>query len=217
MCWPTGAEAGVKDWHNKLKRLFSSSDVGGIEWLAVVTIHLLHITTVSGWLKFMFDPTVDKPTAQERWTRDRVIEGYVVFELVVLQVLLWLPGDFVFWRCLGAAYILYEIFLNLSSIVFVGKFDVYPPTLSIERSLLLFGFNAVQVIAIFAIFYRAKFDSTPFVALIDSFLVFGTIGHPLDQGYSGGAIVALQIMCDFVLLAVFLGAFVGNLHALKRK
>jgi antitoxin HicB len=214
---PPRLKAGYDDWLKKLNTLYKKREIGGVEKFVVLAIHFLHITTISGWIKIILDPISDNPTVEDRRRRDRTIEFYVVFELVALQLLLWWPGGFVISRCVIAIYVLYEIFLNLSSIVFVGKFDVYPPTVSIERSLLLFGFNAIQVITIFAIFYWVYFDFSPYMAFIEATLVFGTVGHPLGNDLAGGELVALQIMADFVLLAVFLGAFVGSLSAFKRR
>jgi hypothetical protein len=208
---------GLKDWRSKLSAIVKSRDVAGVEWLAVVSIHFMHITTISGWLKFAFDPIKGNAERQERRARDIVIEIYVLVELVLLQVLLWVPAKGALWPSALALYFLYEVLLNLFSIVFVGKLAVYPPTASIERSLLLFGINVLQVLTVFAIFYRAEFDHHAYVALVYSALVFGTIGHPLQGSLTnGGYIVAAQIIIDFVLFAVFLAAFVGSLKAFRR-
>lgn len=209
--------AGVRNWRKKLSILCRSEKIGGIEWLVVVIVHFLHITTLAGWIKFYFDPISNDPTAEELRRRNKAIDIYVVFEFCVLQCLLWLPDRSNVIYALAALYFLCGILINLFSIVFVGKLDVYPPTPSIERSLLLFGINVIQVITIFAIFYRTQFCQSPLIAIINSTLVFGTLGHPLGNNFIGGYIVATQIIVDFVLLAVFLSAFVGSLNAFKRK
>jgi hypothetical protein len=204
---------GFRNWHERIGRLVASSDISGLEKVVVVCVHFLHVCTGSGWLKFCLDPTTQSPTLEQMRPRDRAIELYVLFECLVLAGILWLPDKIHWYEVAVAAFILFEILLNLSSIIFVGKLkDVYPPTHSIERSVLLFGVNVLQVIMIFAIFYRAAFGLPPSEAAVNSALVFGTVGYPSPGGY----VVAVQVIVDFVLLAIFLGTFVGNLGALRR-
>ncbi len=200
--------AGVRHWRAILDALVVSKKIGGLEKAVVVIIHCLHLITLSGWIKVALDPTTEKPTPEERRSRDRAIEIYVLLGWGVLGVILWVPDKVATYQAIIAGFILFEILLNISSIVFAGKLETaYPPTPSAERSLILFGVNVLQVITIFAIFYRVKLGSTAAVAAFNSTLVFGTVGYPLDGGY----LVACQIIVDFILVAVFLGAFVGNL------
>ena len=81
------------------------------------------------------------------------------------------------------------------------------PPASDERSLLLFFLNVIQVVLSFAIFYRCKLSISVGKALFKTLLVFGTIGS-VDGAET---IVGFQIATDFLLLAVFLAFFVGNL------
>jgi hypothetical protein len=68
--------------------------------------------------------------------------------------------------------------------------------------------NIAQVVLAFAIFYRLQLPDLPAGnALFEALLVFGTISHPKGAD----AIAGLQIVIDFVLLAVFLAFFVGKL------
>jgi uncharacterized protein with PQ loop repeat len=217
---------GFQGWKSRLTTIRKTNEIRGLEWLFALSVHFLHVFTLSGWIKFRFDPLQHPPPEEELAFRNKVIEAWVIFELLVLLwVTFYLPpiGSF---RIAVAIYLLYEILLNLCSIIFVGKLQgvgsasptVYPPTSSIERSLLLFGFNIIQIILIFAIFYRSIFNFTPKRAIFESALVLGTIGHPeLDPASHWWWVVTLQILTDLVLLVVFLAAFVGNLGAFKRR
>jgi hypothetical protein len=209
---------GFKNWKIRLKDIRETKEVRGLEWLFVFFVHFLHVLTLSGWIKFAFDPLVRPPPEEELARRNKAIEAWVILELLVLLCAVFSPPPVGLFRIGIAAYLLYEILLNLCSIIFVGKLkSIYPPTASIERSLILFGFNIVQVIIVFAIFYEAAFDFTPRKAIFESALVFGTIGYPeLDQASHWWWVVTLQIVTDLILLVVFLAAYVGGLGAFKR-
>jgi hypothetical protein len=215
---------GRRYWGERLSNIVRSDAIGGIEWIVTIMIHSLHIVTLSGWLKIIFDPSFERADNNEaRWVRERkrrdnIIDFYVALQFLILQYVLWVPKNPGLLSFLFGSYFLFEIILNLSSIIFVGKLkNVYPPTSSIERSLLLFAINVLEVITIFAVFYRIGFGFEPFVALFYSVLVFGTVGYPpQDAIFYGRTIVAAQVVVDFALLAIFLGAFVGNLRALRR-
>ena len=204
---------GARYWRTRLDELIRSDQISGLEKIVVICIHCLHLATISGWIKVCLDPTTATPTAEQRRWRDRAIEIYVVVEWLVLLLILWVPNHVPNYLVAISGLILFEILLNLSNIIFVGKLDrIYPPTISVERSLLLFGINVLQVIMIFAIFYRAKLGLPPKEAAVTSTLVFGTVGYPEKGDY----VVAAQIISDFALLAIFLSAFVGNLASLRR-
>jgi hypothetical protein len=212
---------GAEEWSKKLRSIKDTKEIRGLEWLFALSIHFLHIITVSGWIKLAYDPLVqptDKPDEEELACRNRVIETWVLTELLVLLLLIALPAPISCWRIIGASYFLFEIMLNLSSIIFVGKLPgVYPPTPSVERSLLLFGFNVLQVILIFAVFYRAAFGFEASEAIFQAAFVLGTIDHPkIMVGNPWWWLVVFQILTDLMFLAVFLGAYVGNLGAFKR-
>jgi hypothetical protein len=69
--------------------------------------------------------------------------------------------------------------------------------------------NVAQVVLAFAIFYRLTLHIPARHALFEAVGVFGTISYPKGAN----AIVGLQIVIDFMLLAVFLAFFVGRLGA----
>lgn len=74
-------------------------------------------------------------------------------------------------------------------------------------------FNATQVVLIFAIFYHWKLSKPIGEALFETLLVFGMIGYPSGTKI----IVGIQIGIEFLLLAVFLAFFVGNLQNKPRR
>jgi hypothetical protein len=209
---------GLLHWKRQACEIYASREIGGLEKVVVFLIHILHILTLSGWIKIALDPPIDRPTASERRTRNKAIELYVILEFLVLATILWFSGDVQQYQCWVAAFILFEILLNLASIVFVGKLpNIYPATSSIERSLILFGINILQVIMTFAIFYRAQFGILPEKAVLISMLVFGTLGSPsIGDDFSGAHIVEAQVVVDFAMIAIFLSAYVGRLGAFRR-
>jgi len=142
------------------------------------------------------------------------VEFCILFELLLLAIMLYLPREKSSVYCWIAAYLVFGLFVTLFNIVFVGKLDkALPPTASIERSLLLFIINAAEIVVAFAIFYRHASGYSADEAFFNSLLVFGTIGYPAQGNHY---IVASQIALDFVFLAIFLSAFVGRLSAFNR-
>jgi hypothetical protein len=210
---------GVGNWWDLRNKIRDSAEVAGLERVFVRVVHFLHIFTVSGWIKFAFDPLPDDTHDKQLRCRNIAVEIWVFSELVVFLFLNLLSEPIGWFRLAVAAYFLFEIILNLCSIIFVGKLaSVYPPTSSIERSLLLFGINVLQVIFIFAIFYRATLGLKTGEAIFHAILVLGTVGYPpLHSDYYGWWVIALQILTGLGLLAVFLGAFVGNLRAFRKR
>jgi hypothetical protein len=209
---------GAEEWWNNLKAIKNTTQIRGLEWLFALSIHFLHIITISGGIKLALDPLTWPQDEEELACRNRAIEAWVIFEFLALLILVVLPSPISCWRIIASSYLLFEIVLNLCSIIFVGKLSsVYPPTSSIERSLLLFGFNVVQIILIFSLFYRAAFELGASDAILQAAFVFGTIDHPkVDVTNPFWWLIPFQILTDLLLLAVFLGAYVGSLGAFKR-
>jgi hypothetical protein len=118
-----------------------------------------------------------------------------------------------FWPSVSfwfASYFLASVIVYLLNVVLLSK--VLGPVLSRERSLILLIFNIVQVVLIFAIFYRWKLPNLGFwEALIDAVLVFGTVSLPSEIEVGAKPFAAFQVAIDFMLLAVFLAHFVGGL------
>ena len=79
----------------------------------------------------------------------------------------------------AATYILFEIILALANIIFVGKFEeLQAPPASIERSIILLLFNLVEVVLIFAVFYKSALGLSPGNALFQASLVSGQLVIP---------------------------------------
>ena len=198
-------------------RIYYSPEVYGLEKIVDLIFQFLRITIVSDWIRFWLH------NAQlGRRYRDRVIEVFILLELVLLIVLLLYPENTTITPPVIAAYILYCLFINLFNIVVVGKLDVLPQTSSVERSLLIFIINAAEIVVAFSILYRYWFTIDRIPALFYALLVFGTLGHPVEtnplkqDAFDGALLVGAQISVDVTFLAIFVSAFVGRLKAFDR-
>ena len=81
-----------------------------------------------------------------------------------------------------------------------------------QRSILLLILNVVDVILIFALFYRHALGLEIAPAILWAVRVFGTIGDPLQgREATGYEWVIAQVVCDFTLITLFLSTFVGKL------
>jgi hypothetical protein len=96
----------------------------------------------------------------------------------LLAIVVWPTRPSPGWQVV-VLYFLYELFLNLFHIIFVGKLRVIQPTASVERSLLLFLVNSAQIVLAFAVFYRGALGIGPVEAIVNSLLIFGTDSHPI--------------------------------------
>jgi hypothetical protein len=100
--------------------------------------------------------------------------------------------------------------------MFLTKFVAAPPK-SAERSLLLFIFNVAELLIAFAIFYRGWFGLRVLEAIKNAILVFGTIGYRKDNIVDIGPIVPVQILLDFLLLAIFLATLIGRVGPFEKR
>jgi len=108
-------------------------------------------------------------------------------------------------------YVLFDIYLNLLNIVFIGKFsEINQPPLSIERSILLLMVNVVEIALAFGILYRDWLGLSTLKGVFKAILVFGTVGYPQSSG-NLVLLVALQIVLDVLLLVIIVSSFVGQL------
>lgn len=99
--------------------------------------------------------------------------------------------------------------------MFLSKFVAAPPK-SAERSLLLFILNVAELLIAFAIFYRGRFGLRVGEAITNATLVFGTIGYRNDI-VDIPPIVAVQILLDFLLLAIFLATLIGRVGPFEKR
>lgn len=136
------------------------------------------------------------------------IECYVVAKCALLLFLIFMvPQEWVWVAFSFASYLMMEMFLYRFRTLLFGTFD--PPIVgepySVYRSILLFIFNASEVILTFAICYRWFDVSDP---IKRSLLVFGTAGYP-EQAIGPAA---FQIGVDFLLVAIFLSTIIARLN-----
>ncbi len=189
---------GWAEWRSILAKLRSTSEVSGIEKNFDLIIYLLTIFVPSVWAQICFGG---------RYAGISFIERYVVgvVTLILICFLVW-PG---YVPAVLAGFLLATNIIILLNVLFLTKLSFIGPPASDERSLLLFFLNVIQAVLTFGIFYRCKLAISASKAFFQTLLVFGTIGYP-----SGAeTIVGVQIAVDFLLLAVFLAFFVGNLRS----
>lgn len=187
---------GLAEWRSDLAKLRLTSQVGGIEWIFDLTIYFLKIFVPSEWIQIYFG---------RRRTGISFIDVYVIVITIILVCFLVWPDRVPRLSTIFAGYFLATNIIILLNVLFLTK--LLGPVASDERSVLLFFLNVLQVVLTFAIFYRCKLSISMNEALFQTLLVFGTIGYPSGAN----AIVGSQIAIDFLLLAVFLAFFVGNL------
>jgi hypothetical protein len=190
---------GFAEWRSNLAKLRSTSEVRGIEWIFDLTIYFLTIFAPSVWIQIYFG---------KRRAGTSFIDGYVIVITIILVCLLVWPDHVPRFIAILAGYLLATNVIILLNVLFLTKLSFIGPVTSDERSLLLFFLNVFQVVLTFAIFYRCKLSISASKAIFQTLSVFGTIGSP-QQG--ADRIVGVQIAVDFLLLAVFLAFFVGNL------
>jgi hypothetical protein len=181
----------------------------GLERLFDTALLLLRLLSISYNLKWFLD-------GPRRAMRSRVIDCYCVIELVVLVILL--AGDYGprFERVV-AAYVLFEIYLNLFNIIFIGTFPaINAPPASVERSILLLFLNVLHVAVAFVVFYEHAFKLSRVDAFFNAVLVLGTLGYPTAAAGWCSLLVSLQIFMDLVLLVLLLSSFVGQVGLFRR-
>jgi hypothetical protein len=120
-----------------------------------------------------------------------------------------------FWRYV-AIYFLFEMFSYRFKTVLLE--NLTGPPVSVERSLLLFILNALEVTLAFALFYRLAgipTATTAMDAINQSISVFGTLDSPKDASGKAVAtgIVAIQLILDFLLVAIFLSVIIGRMQS----
>ncbi len=110
-----------------------------------------------------------------------------------------------------AGYVIFDIYLNLLNIIFIGKIRaIDAPPVSIERSILLLFMNVLEVVLAFTIFYRDWLKLSTMDALFNAILVLGTIGYPNAATGGLSLLVALQVLLDLLLIVLVISSFVGQ-------
>jgi hypothetical protein len=184
--------------------------IHGIERLFVSTLLLFRMLSVSYWLRSW----LPSPRGERRRLRNNTIDAYCLIQAIVLIALLVNPGK------LGvsiAVYILFEVFLTLANIIFVGKFkDLQAPPASIERTIILLFLNVIHTVLAFSLFYRYALGVSVPSAIFYASLVLGTVGYPSDLQGTAQLIVSCQIILDLILIIVMLSSFVSQIGLFRR-
>jgi len=182
--------------------------VYGLEYLVDGLLLICRRLSLSYWIRRPFEHPLN--LRQRTW----VIDLYCFMELAILfGFLVW--SDNRGLSTVVSGYILFEIYLSLFNIVFIGKFpkiNYAPP--SIERVILLMFVNVLQVIIAFAILYRSW--SSSILSWPDAFSqavrVLGTVEAPAQPRF----MVDMQILLDLLLLVIFLASCVGQVGVFRR-
>lgn len=193
-----------------VKAPWRSRRVHGLELFFDTGLLVLRIVSISYWLRSFLPPPGGPGTR-----RDNAVDLYCVSQLVVLLGLLWASFPTVVDSII-TGYILFEIYLNLFNIVFIGKLgtDEAPPA-SIERSILLLFLNGLQVTLGFGIVYRDWLHLSPLEGFFNSVLVMGTIGFPNAASGWYQLFVVGQVFLDLALVVFFFSTFAGEATRLR--
>lgn len=197
-----------------LRALWNNHSIKGIELLFDTILLLLRYISISYHLRRIL-PGADSPN---RAVGTYAIDAYCVLQLIVLLTLV-LTRFGSFTETIIAGYILFEIYLNLFNILFIGKIrEINAPPSSIERSILLLLINVIQVVLCFAIFYHHWLGQSNMDSFFYAMLVLGTIGFPTGAPGWPRLLISLQILLDLVLLLLNLTYFVSQIpHSRKNK
>jgi hypothetical protein len=183
-------------------------------------IAVLHEKRPVEGLEFYFDSLLLRlrlysPSYLLNYSRPKsklLVDLICLVQFLVLLVVVFLSATSLTFAI--AVFILYEIYLCLLNIVFIGKIrEINAPPASIERSILLSLLNVLEVILAFGIFYKYWLELNTSDALYGAILVLGTIGTPLDfdlMPWKGRLLVGAQVFMNLFLIVLILGSFIGQ-------
>jgi hypothetical protein len=175
-------------WQNNRAKIDEETE--GIVWLVATLLHLLL------WLT----PPQLAFTRLPEDRRDCFTEWYV-FVALIASVLIYYLAPSLAWL---STYISASTLVVMLHIVLLQR--IFGPIKSPERSLLLFMFNAAQIVVMFGTWYRLCGQPAP---LLKSILTFATIEYANKMP----RLAIIQIATDFVLLAIFLGFLLDRFGA----
>jgi hypothetical protein len=202
----------LQKWRRDFLYIWSTEKIGGLERLVALWLVVTRLVSVSWWLRTPFgDPASGAPRSQ----RDMVVDTYVVGFLLLLAYLLFRQKPVnLLAVCLGA-YAIFELYMTLFRILLLGKHSgMNAPTASFERSLILLSVNAFEVVLGFGLFYAYILCIAGREALLQSALVFGTVGYPPASRVA--LIVVTQVFLDVILIVFFIGTFAGQVGLFRR-
>jgi hypothetical protein len=190
-----------------IKSFWKVEDIHGIEFVFDPILLGLRFLSISYWLRIK----LARPGSPNLHWRNNIIDIYCIIQLTLLLLLLVYPLGIIINSLIGG-YILFEIYLNLFNIVFIGKIrTINAPPSSIERSILLLILNIIDVVLAFSVFYQDWLDLSRLDAVFQAVLVFGTIGYPSSCSGNYTFIVPLQIFLDLILIVLFISSFIGRI------
>jgi hypothetical protein len=185
---------GLCDWWSDLKRI--PQITRGVEKWADLFLYSLTLLLFSQWLHIGWG-TKDRPAS---WMID-------IYVLVGVIVTVWgyLSSSFIV-ACFSV-YFTTSTVIVLLNVVFLRRIFGEPE--SVERSLLLFICNVVQITLMYATWYELGAQKDP---LLRSVLTFATINYAEDMPN----LAILQIATNFLLLAIFLSHLIGQVGDRRR-
>jgi hypothetical protein len=182
---------GLGRWRSGLAKIANETE--GIVRVVGVILYVLKLASPTEWAYIGFG------------TEDRSLSWFTdlsVFVVLVASVLIYYLAPDLAWL---STYFSATSVIVLLNVVLLQR--TFGPIKSAERSLLLFMCNVVQIVFMFATWYRLGKQPDP---LLRSVLTFATIGYA-DKMPSW--VVIAQIATDFLLLAIFLGFVIGQFGA----
>jgi hypothetical protein len=180
---------GLQDWWSGLKKV--EEEMRGIERVVGIALCTLRLTVLTEWVHVGFG----KPDRPLNWFTDAVVFGVAV----VSAVIYWGPNVYLAGV---STYFSYATLIILLNVLLLER--IFGEKASVGRSLLLFICNVAQITLMFATWYRLGGVSNP---LLISILTLATIGYEPSMA----TIAMIQILTNFVLLAIFLSHLVGQI------
>jgi len=212
MNWWHNIKARLDDFKSSLDCIYNTNELSGLERVIAWISYATRILSIPFWLLIPFE--VESETASEK--NHQWLEVYLVFEFLILVVVLASATRHPRISSVLEIYFLLHIYFALFDIVFVSKLRrMQRPVISVERSLFIFIINAAEIVVAFSVFYSIVFCYGFGKAILTSLMVFATVGHPLTDLPGpewGGTLVAAELLCDFVFVAIFLSAFIAGLR-----
>jgi hypothetical protein len=190
-----------KSWRDYVAG-FSKIDRGGlegIEWLTARFLYALWVPTLAFWLRIFLS----------KYFREALIVEVYVAASVAVTFVAWLLMANCWWAIL-CSWFLFSTVVVLLHVVLLSK--IFGDVQSVERSLILFICNVVQLVFTFSIWYELT-HLPKGKALFSAILVFATLGYPKE---APTLLVGIQIATDFLLLAIFLAHIVGRVGYQRR-
>lgn len=195
-----------------IKALWDKHRVHGLELIFDTILLAFRYLSLSYGLRY----AVSRLDDQRHAVRDNVVDLYCIIQLIVLS-LVFGRGYSPIVDSIIVTYILFEMYLNLLNIIFIGKFpDINAPPASVERSILLLMLNVIEVVLAFGILYHHWLGLSRIEGFFKAVCVLGTIGYPDAIGWPI-LLVVLQVFLDFLLLVLVISSFIGELGIFSNK